>query len=108
VAKFIYYQWLAEFLESNDFEFIWDEGNSQKNSEKHGVSRTEAQEAFSDEMLIVLGLQVSPHCTEERFGIMGKAKNKRLLFISFTVRFGRIRIISVRSANKKERGIYEK
>ena len=39
---------------------------------------------------------------------MGKAKNKRLLFISFTVRFGRIRIISVRSANKKERGIYEK
>jgi hypothetical protein len=47
VAKFIYYQWLAEFLEANDFEFIWDEGNSQKNSEKHGVSRTESQEAAS-------------------------------------------------------------
>ena len=47
MAKFIYYQWLAEFLEANDFEFIWDEGNSQKNSEKHGVSRTEAQEAAS-------------------------------------------------------------
>jgi uncharacterized DUF497 family protein len=108
VAKFIYYQWLADFLETNEFEFLWDEGNSQKNFDKHGVSCSEAEEVFSDERLIALGLQVSPESSEERFGIMGETINKRLLLISFTIRHGRIRVISVRTANKKERGIYEK
>ena len=108
VAQFIFFQWIEDFLLKQEFEFIWDEGNNQKNFQKHEVTSTESEEAFFDEMLIILGIQITPQCFEERFGIMGKSKLGRLLFISFTVRQGRIRVISARSANKKEQGFYEK
>lgn len=55
-----------------------------------------------------MGIQISPQSSEDRFGIMSKTKTGRLLFISFTIRRGQIRVISVRTANKKERGFYEK
>ncbi|MBI4036186.1 BrnT family toxin [Candidatus Daviesbacteria bacterium] len=44
---------------------------------------------------------------EERFIILGKTKKGRLLYIVFTYRRKKIRIISVRDINKKEVLNYE-
>jgi len=44
---------------------------------------------------------------EERFRIIGKTKKERLLFIAFTMRGKKIRIISARGINKKEVKLYE-
>ena len=45
---------------------------------------------------------------EERLRILGKTKRGRLLFVVFTKRGARIRIISARDINKKEVDLYEK
>lgn len=45
---------------------------------------------------------------EDRFGILGKTDDNRLLHITFTVRVNLIRVISARNMNKKERTKYEK
>lgn len=44
---------------------------------------------------------------EERFRIVGKTKKGRLLFIAFTIRKSKIRVISARNINKKEVYLYE-
>lgn len=39
LAKFIFSQWIIDFLMSNEvFVFDWDDGNNHKISTKHGVS----------------------------------------------------------------------
>lgn len=45
---------------------------------------------------------------EARFIVIGKSFGKKVLFIIFTLRKDKIRIISARLANKKERSRYEK
>ena len=45
---------------------------------------------------------------EERFILLGKTKKGRLLFLVFTKRAKKLRIISARSVNKKEARLYEK
>lgn len=87
-------------------EFIWDKGNIGKN-EKHNVQDRECEEVFFDEdKFIFKDIVHSQH--EERFRILGKTKNERLLFVVFTTRRHQIRIISARDINKKEVYLYEK
>ena len=89
-------------------EFDWDEGNSYKNLEKHDVASFEAEEIFWTPELAPIGKQVAPQTRgEERFGALGVTKNGRCLFVSFTIRRGKIRVISARSMSKTERVLYE-
>lgn len=44
---------------------------------------------------------------EERFTIIGKSVKDKILFISFTIRKNKVRIISARGASIKERRKYE-
>ncbi len=44
---------------------------------------------------------------EPRFILLGKTKANRLLFTIFTIRNNKIRIISSRDVNKKEKKLYE-
>lgn len=108
MAKFEYSKFLDLLLEFKFHDFEWDKGNILKSKLKHSVSTDEAEESFYDEDLLVLGKQVSPRTTESRFGILGKTLTGKILFVSFTMRDAKIRIISARSANKTERKIYEK
>jgi len=39
---------------------------------------------------------------------MGKTNSNRLLFASFTIRKGQVRVISIRNMSKKEKNKYEK
>lgn len=88
------------------FEFEWDKGNLGKNK-KHGVEDQETEEVFLDERRFIFKDRVHSG-KEERFRIIGKTKAKRLLFIVFTMRDKKIRIISARDINKKEVHLYEK
>jgi len=88
------------------FEFEWDKGNLGKNK-KHEVEDKESEEVFLDERRFIFKDKVHSG-KEERFRILGKTKAKRLLFVVFTMRSKKIRIISVRDINKKEVYLYEK
>lgn len=88
-------------------EFIWDKGNIDKNWGKHRVKNSECEETFFDEDKIILK-DVLHSGKEERFIILGKTKKKRLLFTAFTKRNNKIRVISARDINRKERRLYEK
>jgi uncharacterized protein len=84
-------------------EFEWDEEN--ENWLKHKVGNFECEEVFFNEP-ILLSDDVSHSEIEKRYYVLGKTNDNRLLFISFTIRNGKIRIISAREMNKKERRIY--
>ena len=45
---------------------------------------------------------------ESRFLALGKTHNNKLLTVVFTIRSNKIRVISARRQNKKERSLYEK
>ena len=88
-------------------EFEWDEGNSDKNQLKHKVTNKEAEELFFDKSRQIYK-DVFHSQTEERYIILGKTNQGRLLYCIFTWRKEKIRIISVRDINKREAGLYEK
>lgn len=88
-------------------EFEWDSGNKDKNYQKHKVSNKEAEEAFDNEPLL-FSEDIKHSSKEKRFQALGKTNEDRLLFISFTLRDNKVRIISARDMNKKEEVKYEK
>jgi uncharacterized DUF497 family protein len=86
--------------------FQW-EGNIDKNFTKHNVTIQEAEEVFLHEPFIVA--DDNKHSdTEQRFYGLGKTKTNRKLFVAFTVRDKKVRVISIRDMKKKERTIYER
>ena len=108
MAKFKYIEWLLEFLiSSSGFIFEWDEGNSSKSEQKHGITVEMIEAIFDDGNILALGEQYHPICDEDRYGAIGKTYSGEVLFVCFTIRSGKIRVISSRIANKKERSIYD-
>lgn len=87
--------------------FEWDEGNLDKSYRKHGITQREAEELFIDPDVVLLD-DIRHSQKEKRFTAIGKATSRKVLFAVFTIRKDRVRIISARSANKKERRKYEK
>ncbi len=87
-------------------EFEWDKGNIGKNL-KHNVEDNETEEVFLDEDKVVYKDKLHS-LTEERFIVLGKTKKDRLLYIAFTKRKNKVRVISARDINKKEVELYEK
>ena len=87
--------------------FEWDKGNADKIYRKHKVKPFECEEVFFDENKVILK-DVLHSEKEERHVLLGETKKARLLFLVFTVRQHKIRFISARDTNKKERGLYEK
>ncbi len=86
-------------------EFEWDKGNIGKNI-KHKVEDKESEEIFFDKKRFIFRDKIHSR-NEERFRIIGKTKRKRLLFVVFTIRRRKVRIISARDINKKEVKLYE-
>jgi uncharacterized DUF497 family protein len=85
--------------------FEWDEGNCHK-PVKHGVAVKEAEEPFFDPRARVQ--DDAPHSqAEPRWWLWGRTTHGRCLKIAFTVRERKIRVISARDMNKKERAFYE-
>ena len=87
--------------------FEWDKGNVDKNYQKHGISPNEAEEVFLDENLKILK-DIKHSQKEERMIALGTTISGKKLFIVYTVRLEKVRIVSARPMNKKERSNYEK
>ncbi len=87
--------------------FEWDAWNIDKSYKKHGISPNEAEEVFLDER-VKIEKDIKHQEQEERFIAIGKTTENKILFVVFTIRKDKIRIISGRPANKKEKEVYQK
>ncbi len=92
------------FLNIEGFE--WDKGNISKNWGKHRVGHIECEEVFFNTPLVVES-DAAHSFIEARYYILGKTDTGRLLFIVFTIRKNKIRLISARDMSRKERKVYE-
>jgi uncharacterized DUF497 family protein len=86
--------------------FEWDADKSKSNQSKHGVSFDEAMTVFSDPLASTI-YDPDHSDDEDRYISLGLSGEARLLVVSFTDRDDRIRIISARVANRRERKQYE-
>ena len=87
-------------------EFEWDKANKGKNWVKHRVSDAECEEVFFDH-LKQLANDIFHSGQEARHILIGKTKIGRVLFVVFTMRKHKVRIISARDLNHKEKHLYE-
>ena len=94
-------------VDKTAFEFEWDEGNVEKNWEKHKVFFKEAEEVFFNEPFDIRADEKHSEI-EDRFVILGVTDGGRMLSVVFTLRKNKIRVISARVQDRKERKIYEK
>ena len=87
--------------------FEWDFGNQEKNWKKHRIHYKEIEEVFFNKPIKIFPDKQHSQ-KEDRFLAYGKTKTNESLTIIFTVRRNKLRIISARRQNKRERKIYEK
>ena len=77
--------------------FEWDEKKAEINLEKHGISFETAAKVFLDEDRLEI-------YDEDRYITIGRAGE--ILFVVYTERTPKIRLISARLATPKERRLY--
>jgi uncharacterized DUF497 family protein len=87
--------------------FDWNEANKNKNWIKHKVKTNECEEVFFDNSKVIYK-DILHSGKESRFILIGKTKKLRMLFVVFTIRNKKVRIISARDTDKEERRLYEK
>ena len=86
-------------------EFEWHAAKAEANLQIHGVSFELAKTVFKDPFAVEL-LDDREDYGEERFVIIGMAEGRVLLFVAYTEREERIRIISARRATQDEQDDY--
>jgi uncharacterized DUF497 family protein len=96
---------MGEWQDSTGFE--WDEGNADKNWDKHRVSRSEVEQVFFNLPLVVREDPAHSH-TEKRSWALGQTDTGRRLFVVYTLRGELIRVISARDMTPRERRAYER
>ena len=87
-------------------DFEWQLSKAEANVEKHGVGFEEATMVFADPLARIFD-DPDHSADESREPIVGHSMEQRLLIVSFTERGGRVRIISARTATRRERHDYE-
>ena len=88
-------------------EFEWDEGNSEKIWQRHGVRRSECEELFGERPLL-LSEDLVHSQNEPRLLALGQTRAGRRLLVVLTIRGKRLRVISARDMSRKERSIYDR
>ncbi len=86
--------------------FEWDEGNNDKNWNRHRVYFKEIEEVFFNRPIKFFPDKKHSD-KEKRYIALGKTNSGILLLVIFTIRSEKIRVISARGQNKKERRKYE-
>ena len=95
---------IKQLLKATGFE--WDKGNIDKNWIKHGVSPSECEQMFFNQPLVITDDDIHSE-QEARWYALGRTDANRLLFVVFTMRKDRIRIISARDMSPRERKVYQ-
>ncbi|PIT99925.1 MAG: hypothetical protein COT74_07335 [Bdellovibrionales bacterium CG10_big_fil_rev_8_21_14_0_10_45_34] len=90
--------------------FEWDARKARSNLKKHDISFEEASAVFFDSEALD-GPDISHSEFEPRYLRIGASLKDRILLVAYTLRRNedgttKIRIISARQANKKERKAY--
>lgn len=85
-------------------EFEWDEIKNEKNKRNHGISFETAAFVFNDVNRIEIYDALHSKINEDRYITIGKVR--KILYVVYTEREDKIRIISARLAEKKEKEIY--
>jgi uncharacterized protein len=88
-------------------DFEWDDLKAKANWNAHGVSFELARTVFRDPFAIER-LDDRQDYGEQRFIIIGMAEGEVILFVAYTERQDRIRIISARRATQHEQDDYFK
>ncbi len=86
--------------------FEWDKYNSEKTKKKHDVTSVECEQVFFN-LPVIAGDDEKHSEIENRFYVLGQTDFGRLLFLVFTVRRNKLRVISARDMSKKERRVYQ-
>lgn len=86
--------------------FEWDPAKASSNLEMHGVSFEEAQSVFLDTTSLTIPDPLHSN-GEQRFITIGISVMGTILVVVHTDRDDRIRLISARRSNRRERKIYE-
>jgi hypothetical protein len=86
--------------------FEWDLAKDEANRRKHGVSFRDAVSAFRDPLSLTIPDSVHS-IGEQRFVLLGENDEGELLVVAHTDVDERIRIISARRADRRERRDYE-
>ena len=86
-------------------KFEWDNQKARDNLRRHGIAFEVAAGVFLDANRIE-GVDDREDYGEERFFTIG-AIDLRIIYVAYTMRGGRIRLISARKATKRERERYE-
>jgi uncharacterized protein len=87
-----------------DDRFEWDIEKAQLNAAKHGVTFEEARQAFDDPRAVEI-FDEEHSIDEARYQLIGLS-GKRLLFVIFTLRGERQRIIHARKTTKSMEQLY--
>lgn len=90
---------------SSPIEFEWDKYNLE-HVDKHKIKPGECEQVFFN-IPFTVELDLVHSRGEERYFALGKTSMNRILVVIFTIRKARVRIITARDANKKERIIHE-
>lgn len=86
--------------------YQWDPRKAASNLEKHGMDFADAVGVFEDEWALTIKEQYV--AGEQRFVTMGMDFLGRMLVVVYMYRNDDIRLISARTATKRERRIYER
>ena len=86
--------------------FKWDPAKAASNLQKHGISFEEAASVFGDPLSETFD-DPDHSIDEERFVIVGRSRNDRLLFVAHLDSGEEIRIISARPLTSSEAKRYE-
>ena len=87
-------------------EFQWDPIKAASNVSKHGVGFADTATAFADPMSITIPDPLHSQ-DETRLVLIGRAHSGRLLVVVHVDRGQAIRLISARTATRKERKTHE-
>jgi uncharacterized DUF497 family protein len=94
-----------ESLVESCIGFDWDEWNTSKNWNKHGVTPDGAESIFFHDPLL-LRSDAGHSMREKRYLAMGETPAGRGLLVVFTIRRKLIRVISARNMNRREAEAY--
>jgi uncharacterized protein len=87
-----------------NLEFEWDDAKATENYARHGVSFELAKKVFNDPFAVER-IDDRRDYGEERYIIIGLAE-REILFVAYTEREERIRLISARRATRYEQDDY--
>lgn len=85
-------------------QFEWDEDKAALNLKKHGIAFQDAARVFYDVNRIEW-YDIAHSIDEDRYNTIGKVRD--VIFVVYTERKERTRIISARKATPTERRVYD-